>query len=95
MTNLSIQTKAANAAKASTAMTLYFVQHENDDGDNVDLFVRADHVARAIDLWRGHFELSLDDVPERVFAIAGDAQEEGALHWHAQNCRQVWPIKSP
>jgi|GEM_PF-4736692 len=61
-------------------MTIYLVTDE-ESGDCLDLFVRADTVPQALDAWREYYAMSPDDKWVRVFAVPPSLGPRGAIHW--------------
>jgi hypothetical protein len=63
-------------------LRLYFVVHDNDDGENLDLFVWSEALDAVIDHWRSYYELDDDEQPERIFEISMAAPRPGPVEWN-------------
>jgi len=58
-------------------MKLWFITGENDDGENLDLFVLADTIPEAVELWEKHYEQNIS--PEsKAYEILGDYETHHA-----------------
>lgn len=69
---------------------LHFLAHENDDGENLDLFVLACSASEAQRLWRQFYELSEDSTPMGTWRFpyirAASEHPARALKWdHSSN----------
>ena len=60
---------------------LYFVVAACANGENYDLFVRAETVESAIKGWRKYYGLSKDSKPDRTYAVPAKAGLMGAVPW--------------
>lgn len=70
-------------------MKLFFVSHDNDDGENMDWFVAANDRDQAVDVWRrdNAIEPGIADGPTNVFHVACASlkymgPEPKLLGWH-------------
>lgn len=61
-------------------MKLYLVTDEAS-GDCLDLFVRADTVAQALEAWRSYYHMSPADKWVRIFEVPSLAGPAGAINW--------------
>jgi hypothetical protein len=70
-------------------MSIYFVNHRNDDGEDMDLIVVADNPDDAVQLWWDYFdswwgENGLEKgMPDMVYELPADLTTRRALPWHA------------
>jgi hypothetical protein len=53
-------------------MKLFFITHDNDDGENMDWFVAANDRDQAVEVWRREngVEPDIADGPTHVFEVA-------------------------
>ncbi len=64
------------------AVPVYFVRADNDDGESLDLIVRAHSSAQAVALWRGYYELGEGARPLWAGVVPGVTGEGvGAVSW--------------
>lgn len=61
-------------------MTLYLVTDE-ESGDCLDLFVRANSVTEALSAWRTYYHMSPTDSWVRVFEVPPVNGPPGSIHW--------------
>ena len=64
-------------------LRLYFVNHDDADGCNFDLFVWSETLDTVIDHWRRYFEFLTDDEPHRIFEIPTGSPLPGPIPWHS------------
>lgn len=62
---------------------LYFVAFKTVDGDSQDLLVVGPDTAEATNIWREHFGLDDEDIPQYVSLIQGvtPTRAPGAIGW--------------
>lgn len=60
---------------------IFYVNHEDDDGENFDLVVEAASPEDAAALWRGYYEFVADMVPNRVFTVPTVTGTPRAWDW--------------
>lgn len=70
-------------------MQLFFISHENDDGENMDLFVWANDRDEAVKLWRNWDFVAdyydNDPDPNAVFIVPLEAPlNPTILSWHSE-----------
>ena len=68
----------------SLAPRLYYVRADSSDGDNMDLFVRANTPAEAERFWSNYYEFEHSERPKWVGAVP-DAPARGAINWSSIN----------
>jgi hypothetical protein len=71
---------------------LYFIAATNENGDNLDLLVRATTAAQAVDYLLDYYEVERASIDRnlKVFVVPSDHSEAGPLPWHS-SVRQVEP----
>lgn len=61
---------------------IFYVNHEDDDGDNFDLVVEAHSPEDAAALWREYYEFEDDQTPNRVFTVPTVTGAQKVWHWN-------------
>lgn len=74
---------AADALEGSAkTVPVYFVRADHDDGESLDLIVRAASAEQAVTLWRSYYALGESARPQWTGVIPGVAGEGvGAVSW--------------
>lgn len=76
-------------------MSLYLAVHDNENGENCDLFVVAGTDEKAIGYWRdyavsqGWLDPEEAAWPTRLFRLGDIPTEEGVLEWDGPHIRPV------
>jgi hypothetical protein len=61
--------------------TLFFIAQNDDNGDSLDLFVRANSESEAVSMWLAYYELDASAFTEvRVFTVPASGTP-GAIAW--------------
>lgn len=60
---------------------LILIQHDDDDGNNFDLFVEAANGAEAMRLWREYYELEEFHAPQNMIVVPERTGTPRAISW--------------
>jgi hypothetical protein len=74
---------ASGNARVRPLLHLYFVDHEDDVGYNLNLFVWSKTSDGVADQWRTYFELDEGQQPDRIFEIPIGAPKPGPVRWYS------------
>jgi hypothetical protein len=62
-------------------MKVHFVSYDDENGDDLGLFVSANSYEQAVGLWQRYYELEDDIAPKAVYIVPPAGREAGAHSW--------------